>query len=54
LEVYNLNGEMIVKKEILKSQTKIVMEVSTWPKGMYFFRLVYNKQTVISEKVILN
>jgi len=54
LEVYNLNGEKKFQKEIPKSQTQLEMDVSNWPKGMYFFRLVYNKQMVASEKVILN
>ena len=53
LEIYNLNGEMIVKKEILNSQHHIVMEVSTWLKGMYCFRLVYNKQMIAEPKVVI-
>jgi len=54
LEAYDLNGRQVFQKEIPKDQPQLEMDVSTWSKGMYFFRLVYNKQTVASAKVILN
>jgi len=54
LEAYNLNGERMFQKDIPKDQVQLEMDVSNWPKGMYFFRLVYNKQSVANEKVILN
>jgi len=54
LEAYDLNGKQVFQKEIPKDQTQLEMDVSTWPKGIFFFRLVYNKQMVASEKVILN
>ena len=54
LEIYNLNGEKIVQKNIPKDQTQLELDVSTWPKGIYFFRLVFNSQMVASEKVIIN
>jgi hypothetical protein len=53
LEVYSMNGEKIFQKDIPKDQTQLEMNVSTWPRGMYFFRLLYNKQSVAGEKVIL-
>ncbi|MCX6281822.1 MAG: T9SS type A sorting domain-containing protein [Bacteroidetes bacterium] len=53
LEIYNLNGERLFQKEIPKDQTRLELDVSSWPKGMYLFRLIYNKQTVAGEKVII-
>ncbi|MCX6281820.1 MAG: T9SS type A sorting domain-containing protein [Bacteroidetes bacterium] len=53
LEVYNLNGERLFQKEIPKDQTRLELDVSSWPKGMYLFRLIYNKQTVAGEKVVI-
>ena len=53
LEAYNLNGMKIFQKDIPKDQTRLAIDVAIWPKGMYFFRLVYNKQTVAGEKVII-
>ncbi|MCX6281823.1 MAG: T9SS type A sorting domain-containing protein [Bacteroidetes bacterium] len=53
LEVYNLNGERLFQKEIPKDQTRLELDVSSWPKGMYLLRLIYNKQTVAGEKVII-
>jgi hypothetical protein len=53
LEVYDLYGRKIIEKEIPKSQTRLELDVSHWNKGMYIFRLVYNKETVASEKVIV-
>ena len=53
LEVYNMSSVRIYQKNISKDQTRLEIDVSSWPKGMYFFRLVYNKQTVAGEKVII-
>ncbi|MCX6286760.1 MAG: T9SS type A sorting domain-containing protein [Bacteroidetes bacterium] len=53
LEVYNLSGERMFQKEIPKGQAQLEMDVSSWSKGMYFFRLIYNKQMVAGEKVIV-
>ena len=54
LEAYNLNGEKMFQKEIPKDLVDLKLDLSTWPKGMYFFRLIYNKHMVADEKVILN
>lgn len=54
LEVYNLKGERCMQRVIPKDVEKIELNISSWPKGMYFFRLVYNRQTVAGEKVVVN
>jgi hypothetical protein len=54
LEAYDFNGKQVFQNEIPKDQSQLELDVSSWGKGLYFFRLVYNKQTVASEKVILN
>jgi hypothetical protein len=53
LEVYNLNGLMVYEREVPRAEKDVSLDVSTWTKGMYFFRLVYNKQSVAGEKVIV-
>jgi hypothetical protein len=53
LEAYNLNNKLVFRKEIPKDQTRLELDVSAWGKGMYFFRLSYNKNTVAGEKVII-
>jgi hypothetical protein len=53
LEIYDLSGKHVFSKEIPKEQQRLEMNVSGWDSGMYYFRLVYNNQTVSSEKVII-
>ena len=53
LEVYNIEGKKVFEREIPKSQQQLEMEISNWQKGLYYFRLVCDKQTVASEKVII-
>ena len=53
LEVYNLSGKKVFEKEIIRAQSSIDIDVSKWPGGMYYFRLMYNKQVVAGEKVII-
>jgi hypothetical protein len=53
LESYDLSGKLVFQREIPKDQTRLELDVSSWGKGMYFFRLVYSKQTVAEQKVII-
>ncbi|MCK9423840.1 MAG: T9SS type A sorting domain-containing protein [Bacteroidales bacterium] len=53
LEIYDLFGEKMFSKEVLKSEKEIAVDVSTWSRGMYVVRLVYNGQTVGSGKVMV-
>ena len=53
LEAYDLNGNQMYQKEIPKDKTQLEIDVSAWPKGMYFFSLGFNKQMVASERVII-
>jgi hypothetical protein len=53
LEIYDLFGRRIFSKEIPKSEKEVVIDVSSWPKVMYVVRLVYNKEIVGIEKVLI-
>jgi hypothetical protein len=53
LRVYDINGKVVSSSEILQNVKKLEMDVSQWDRGMYYFRLIYDKETVASEKVII-
>jgi hypothetical protein len=53
-EVYDLQGKKVFEKEIPKVQQQLELDISDWQRGMYYFRLVYDKQTVDGVKVIIN
>jgi hypothetical protein len=53
LEVYDISGKMILEKEIHKAETMVELYVSKWKKGMYAFRLVYQKKGVGDAKVVV-
>ncbi len=53
LEVYDLSGNRVFEKEIIRAVNSLELDVSQWTHGMYNFRLRYNRQTIASEKVIL-
>lgn len=52
-EVYNLEGKKVFEKEIPKLQQRLELDISDWERGMYYFRLIYDKQTVDGVKVIV-
>jgi hypothetical protein len=53
LEIYNLFGKKMLSKEVVQSEKEVAVDVSSWPRGMYVVRLVYNGQTVSSEKILV-
>jgi len=53
LEVYDLFGKKMLSKEVVQSEKEVAVDVSSWPRGMYVVRLVYNGQTVSSEKILV-
>jgi hypothetical protein len=53
LEIYDLNGRMVLSQEILKKTEKIELDVSFWNRGMYVARLVYIKEKVAETKFVL-
>jgi len=53
VEVYDLFGRIMYSKEVDRSDKTLDVDVSTWGKGMYVVRLVYNGQTVGSGKVMV-
>jgi hypothetical protein len=54
LEVYDLSGKSVYKKEIIRAETSMEMDVSGWQPGMYYFKLSYNGRTVTGKKVVIN
>ncbi|MEI6747950.1 MAG: T9SS type A sorting domain-containing protein [Bacteroidota bacterium] len=53
LEIYDITGKKVMEREINKSDTILDLDVSEWGKGMYAFRLVYQKQEVGNAKVVV-
>ncbi len=53
LEVYDDRGIKVLSEEIPKEIQQLEIDVSSWNRGIYYFRQVYNKKTVASEKVLL-
>jgi hypothetical protein len=53
LEVYDLAGKRLLQKEVIRAQTTMEVDVSSWPVGMYYFKLSFNGRTVAGEKVVL-
>lgn len=53
LEVYGLLGNKMYTRKIHQPDKEIVIDVSDWPAGMYFVRLVYKGNLVAGEKVII-
>ena len=53
LQIYNLFGERLYSGPIRQDDRTLDLDVSAWPRGMYVVRLVYNGNTVASEKVLL-
>ncbi len=53
IEVYDFSGKRVYEKEIIRAETSLDINVSHWVEGVYNFRLVFNKQQVASEKVIV-
>ncbi|MFZ4705533.1 MAG: T9SS type A sorting domain-containing protein [Bacteroidales bacterium] len=53
LEIYDITGKKVMEREINKSDTILDLDVSEWGKGMYAFRLVYQKQEVGNAMVVV-
>lgn len=53
VEIYDLFGRRMYSKEVLQSEKEFEVDISVWQQGLYIVRLVYNGQTVASEKVVV-
>jgi hypothetical protein len=53
LEIYGLFGRRIYSKEIYQTDKNLEIDVSGWEKGIFVVRLVYNKHTVATSKVLV-
>lgn len=55
ISLFNLNGQLITKllnESIIKGDTKIKMDLSRYPKGMYYINISNEKES-INKKIIL-
>ena len=53
LYAYDLKGNLIFLKEIPQEKDRLELDVSSWGKGMYFFKLVYNGISVDGKKIVV-
>lgn len=53
LEVFNIEGKKILEKEIPKSMTELVIDISSWTRGIYLFRLTWNHEIIANVKEII-
>jgi hypothetical protein len=53
IEVLDLFGRRMFARTIRQGDQKIEANISTWPRGMYIVRLVYNGRTVADAKVLV-
>ncbi len=53
LEVFNIEGKKILEKEIPKSMTELVIDISNWTRGIYLFRLTWNHEIIANVKEII-
>jgi len=53
IEIYDLFGRKMFSKKVLQAEKELEIDVSAWQRGMYVVRLVYNNQTVASEKIVV-
>jgi hypothetical protein len=44
---------MVYEREVTRADMEVSLDISSWTRGIYYFRLVYNKQTVAGEKVVV-
>jgi hypothetical protein len=52
-EVYDMEGKKVFEKEIPKLQQRLDVDISNWERGLYYFRLDYEKHTVDGVKVVV-
>jgi len=53
LMVYDVNGRQCIKQNVSSDLTHLELDVSSWARGMYFLKLIYENHTVDSQKLIL-
>jgi len=53
IEIYDLFGRKMFSKKVLQADKELEIDVSAWPRWMFVVRLVYNTQTVGSEKIVV-
>jgi hypothetical protein len=53
IEIYDLFGHRMLSRDVRQGEEEFETDVSSWQPGMYVVRLVYNGQTVASEKVVV-
>jgi len=51
LEAYNLEGKRMFERDCSQEEQRVELDVTGWPPGLYYFRLVFNRHTVAGVKV---
>ena len=51
--VYDIFGRIVEEIKVPAGKEEISLDVSGWQRGMYVFRLLYNKQEVGNQKVVV-
>jgi len=54
LDVFNLNGNLMFSQEVDHNQTRVHINTSGWPQGMYLARLVFMNEVVAGEKLVIS
>jgi hypothetical protein len=54
LQVFDLLGRLVYQQTVKPGEKEVILDVSTWNPGMYYFRLIYGDAMVASEKVIVD
>lgn len=52
--ISNVLGEMIEEKQILNTEGKLVLDLSNYESGIYFYTIIVDNKAIISRKIVLN
>ena len=53
LEIYNLFGQLMIRKEIPAGKKLVDVDISGWKEGLYVVKLIYGKEGVGNAKVLI-
>ncbi|HTX87707.1 MAG TPA: T9SS type A sorting domain-containing protein [Bacteroidales bacterium] len=53
LQAYDAMGRMVFQQMVRPGEKEVMLNVSAWSPGMYYFRLVYGDTMVASQKAII-
>ena len=53
LDILSMTGKLMFTQEVLKQQTTLQINTSSWPAGMYFARVVFMNESVAEGKIVI-